>query len=114
MVSNPYESRIFRIDRFVVPAAAEVEFLRVVAETNRVFDGMEGCLQRRLLRQKGPSGHSVFITLVEWASEIAIQKAREAAASKHAQMKLQPREMLQRLGIAAEFGDFVPVPGEPG
>jgi heme-degrading monooxygenase HmoA len=111
MTSNPYESRIFRIDRFVVPAASEEEFLRTVAETNTAFDGMEGCLQRHVLKQQSPSGSNVYMTVVEWASEAAIQKAREAAAAKHAQMNLNPQEMFQRLEIEAELGNFVPAFG---
>jgi heme-degrading monooxygenase HmoA len=101
-------SRVFRVDRFVVPASSEEEFLRTVAETNTAFDGMEDCLQRHVLKQQGASGENVFITIVEWASEAAIQKAREAAAAKHAQMKLNPQEMFQRLRIKAELGNYVP------
>jgi heme-degrading monooxygenase HmoA len=107
MKSSTHESRVFRIDRFVVPAASEAEFLRAVAETNTAFDGMEGCLQHHVLKQQGPSGDGVFVTVVEWASEAAIHKAREAVAAKHAQMKLNPQEMFQRLQIKAERGDFV-------
>ncbi|KJS18147.1 MAG: hypothetical protein VR78_05180 [Hoeflea sp. BRH_c9] len=113
MDNHAYESRIFRIDRFVVPAASEEEFIRTVTETNTAFDGMDGCLQRHVLRQQGSSGETVFITFVEWASEAAIQKARKAAAAKHAQMKLNPSEMFQRLGIKAELGNFVPAGALP-
>jgi heme-degrading monooxygenase HmoA len=109
MHSQKNESRIFRIDRFVVPEAAEVEFLSTVAETNTVFDGMDGCLQRHVLKQEGPSGHNTYMTIVEWASFEAIQKAREAAAKKHEQMGLVPQEMFQRLRIEAELGNYVPV-----
>jgi len=111
MDSNSHDSRIFRIDRFVVPAASEAEFLQLVAETNTAFDGMEGCLQRHVLRQKDSSGDSVFITFVEWASETAIEAARGAVATKHEQMKLKPQEMFQRLGIKAELGHFAPAFG---
>jgi hypothetical protein len=54
-----------------------------------------------------------FLTFVEWASEDAIQIAREAAAAKHAEMKLNPREMFARLQIKADLADFAPVPGFP-
>lgn len=107
MQSMRRESRVFRVDRFVVPLAAEVEFLSTLAETNKVFDGMSGCLQRHVLKQDGPSDHNTYLTIVEWASEAAIQKAREAAAAKHAQMNLDPQEMFERLHIKAELGNFV-------
>jgi len=94
-------------------SGAEAEFIRAVTATSTAFDGIEGCLQRHVLRQQGSSGETVFITFVEWASEAAIQKAREAAAAKHAEMKLNPREMFQRLGIKADLGNFVPARGLP-
>src|SRR5712664_3973854 len=107
MQSNGNDSRVFRIDRFVVPVAAEAEFLRTVAETNTAFDGMEGCLQRHVL--KGAADDNTYITIVEWASFAAIQKAREAAAAKHREMNLNPQEMFERLQIKAELGNYVPV-----
>ncbi|MEA3133261.1 MAG: hypothetical protein QOG17_1107 [Gammaproteobacteria bacterium] len=100
---------VFRIDRFVVPAASEMEFLSVVAETNTVFDGMDGCVQHHVLKQDGASGASNYITVVEWASFAAIQKAREAMAAKHKEMNLNPQELFNRLQIKAELGNYVPV-----
>lgn len=55
MDSNRYEARVFPIDRFIVPVASEAEFIRAVAETNTAFDGMEGCLPRHVLKQRGAS-----------------------------------------------------------
>jgi hypothetical protein len=54
-------------------------------------------------------GCPLGITIVEWASFAAIQKAREAAAAKHREMNLNPQEMFERLQIKAEFGNYVPV-----
>jgi heme-degrading monooxygenase HmoA len=103
---------VFRIDRFVVPAASEMEFLSVVAETNTVFEGMDECVQHHVLKQDGASGASNYITVVEWVSFAAIQKAREAVAAKHKEMNLDPQELFSRLQIKAELGNYVPVTGE--
>ena len=111
MSSGDREQKVFRIDRFVVPAASEAEFLSVVAETNTVFEGMDGCLQRHVLKQEGASGERNYITVVEWASFAAIQKAREAVAAKHKEMSLNPQELFSRLQIKAELGNYVPVAG---
>ncbi|QPC91940.1 antibiotic biosynthesis monooxygenase [Mesorhizobium sp. INR15] len=112
MQNSEAQSTVFRIDRFVVPASSEAEFLSAVAETNTAFDGMEGCLQRHVLKQdEAAGGESTYITIVEWASSQVIQKAREAAAAKHKAMKLDPQELFSRLNIKAELGYFVPAPG---
>jgi heme-degrading monooxygenase HmoA len=103
---------VFRIDRFVVPAAAEAEFVGVVTETNAVFEGMEGCLEHHVLKQEQASGDCNYITVVEWVSFAAIQKAREAVMAKHKAMNLNPQEMFARLQIKAELGNYVPVAAE--
>ncbi|WP_160296772.1 antibiotic biosynthesis monooxygenase family protein [Sphingomonas sp. ERG5] len=111
MQSSSNDSRIFRIDRFVVPIAAEAEFLATVAEINTVFDDMDGCLQRHVLRQQGTSGDAIYMTIVEWESAATIQMAREAADAKHKEMGLDPQEMFQRLQIMADLGNYAPVSG---
>jgi heme-degrading monooxygenase HmoA len=108
MTNTLKSKRIFRIDRFIVPAASEIEFLNTVAETNSVFDAMAGCVQRHVLKQQRSSSEAVFLTVVEWESVEAIQKAREAVVIKHAKMGLDPQEMFQRLNIQADLGTFVP------
>jgi hypothetical protein len=95
MTNTLKSKRIFRIDRFIVPAAS-------------VFDAMAGCVQRHVLKQQRSSSEAVFLTVVEWESVEAIQKAREAVVIKHAKMGLDPQEMFQRLNIQADLGTFVP------
>ena len=109
MQNSGNESRVFRIDRFVVPAVAEAEFLSAVTETSSAFDGMDGCLQRHMLKKQGTCGDNTYITIVEWASLAAIQAARKVVAAKHRQMNLNPPELFRRLNIKAELGNFVPV-----
>jgi heme-degrading monooxygenase HmoA len=106
------DQAVFRIDRFVVPAASEREFLSVVAETNTVLTRMNGCVQHHVLKQDGAAGTSNYITVVEWVSFAAIQKAREAVAAKHKEMNLNPQELFNRLQIKAELGNYVPVTAE--
>jgi heme-degrading monooxygenase HmoA len=112
--SNPDQS-VFRIDRFVVPAAAEAEFLAAVTETNSVFEAMEECLQLRVVKQQeGSSGSCNYITVAQWASSDAIPKARAAVAVKHKAMNLNPQELFARLNIKAELGYYVPVAAPGG
>jgi heme-degrading monooxygenase HmoA len=103
------DQAVFRIDRFIVPADSESEFLSDVFETNAALTGMDGCVQHHVLKQDGAAGASNYITVVEWVSFAAIQKAREAVAAKHKEMNLNPQELLNRLQIKAELGNYVPV-----
>jgi heme-degrading monooxygenase HmoA len=108
MRTSDLDQSVFRIDRFVVPPAAEAEFLAAVTETNTVFEAMEECLQLRVLKQEGQSGGYNYITVAQWASSAAIPKARAAVAAKHKSMNLDPQELFARLQIKAELGYYVP------
>jgi heme-degrading monooxygenase HmoA len=103
---------IFRIDRFVVPADSEAEFLDAVAATATVIKGLDGCLQKHVLKQDGASGDSTYVTVAEWASSAAFQNAHEVIAVKHKEMNLDPQELFRRLHIKAELGSYVAVAGE--
>src|SRR3982074_746773 len=52
MSTSNHDQSVFRIDRFVVPAAAEAEFLAAVTETNTVFEAMEECLQLGVVKEE--------------------------------------------------------------
>jgi hypothetical protein len=108
MSTSNRDQSVFRIDRFVVPAAAEVEFLAAVTATNTVFEAMDECLQLRVLKQEGSSGSYNYITVAQWVSSAAIPKARAAVAAKHESMNLDPQELFTRLHIKAELGYYVP------
>lgn len=45
-------------------------------------------------------------TFVEWEHQSAIDKAREAVSALHKQLGFNPQEMLARLGIRAELGNY--------
>jgi heme-degrading monooxygenase HmoA len=109
MDTTSRDQSVFRFDRFVVPAASETEFLRVVTEIDAFLAAMHGCLRHHILKQDGVSGEYDYITIVEWISFAAIQKAREAMILKHKAMDLDPQEMFARLETKAELGNYVPV-----
>src|SRR5882724_6776530 len=108
MSTSNQDQSVFRIDRFVVPAAAEAEFLAAVTATNTVFEAMDECLQLWVLKQEGSSGSCNYITVAQWVSPAAIPKARAAVAAKHESMNLDPQELFTRLHIEAELGYYVP------
>lgn len=111
-IVSGHHQTVFRIDRFVVPVGSEKEFLGAVAATNTVLAGLDGCLQRHVLKQDGAAGDHNYVTIVEWASLAALQNARQVMAVKHKEMNLDPHEMFNRLQIKAELGNYVPVTGE--
>jgi heme-degrading monooxygenase HmoA len=100
---------VYRVDRFVVPAAAREEFLERVRQTHQVLRRQPGFVRDAVLEQEAGAGTSSIVTIAEWESEAAITGARAAVAALHAETRFSPQETLARLGIKAEIGIYRPV-----
>jgi hypothetical protein len=68
--------KIYRVDKFVVPSSAREEFLDKVRRTHALLKAQPGFLQDFVLEQSSGPGEFNFVTLVEWASQEAVEKAR--------------------------------------
>jgi heme-degrading monooxygenase HmoA len=100
------DSTLFRVDKFAVPTPARGEFLDKVYATQALLRTQKGFLRDAILEQTSGPAEFNFITIVEWESESAIEPARQAVAALHRRMNFDPREMLARLGIRAEIGNY--------
>jgi quinol monooxygenase YgiN len=102
----PPESHIYRVDKFVVPAAAREEFLDRVAQTHRTLRAQPGFVRDLILEQSGGPGEFNFVTLAEWESEEAVGPVRAAVADFHRQIGFDPQDMFARLGIRPDIGIY--------
>ncbi|UFP97060.1 antibiotic biosynthesis monooxygenase family protein [Gloeobacter morelensis] len=98
--------RIYRVDKFVVPDAARDEFLAQVRNTHELLKAQPGFIQDFVLEQSAGPGEFNFVTIVEWESAEAIERARAAVVAMHERMRLNPQEMLARLGIKADLANY--------
>jgi heme-degrading monooxygenase HmoA len=103
------QHHVFRVDRFHVPSAAREEFLERVTATHRLLANQRGFVRDFLLEQ--PAGENAFslVTMAEWESQEAVERAKEAVGAMHRQAGFDPREMFGRLGIRAEMGSYRPL-----
>lgn len=100
------KQHVFRVDRFRVPGAAREEFLQRVSDTHRLLANQRGFVRDFVLEQSaGPAGFNL-VTMAEWESQEAVERAKEAVAALHRQMGFDPRELFGRLGITAEMGSY--------
>lgn len=97
---------IFRVDKFVVPAAAREEFLSKVRPTHELFDTLEGCRQNLVLEQVAGPGEFNIVTIVEWDNAAAVEKAKSAVQALHARLGIRPREVFARLGVKADMASY--------
>jgi heme-degrading monooxygenase HmoA len=100
---------VYRVDKFVVPAKAELEFLAKVAETHQVLRTLPGCLQEQVLRQTAGPGKFNIVTIVKWNSSAEMDAAKSVITEKQAATGFKPSEFLTRLGIVADIANYAEV-----
>ena len=98
--------RIYRVDKFAVPSGARQEFLDKARRTHSLLQAQPGFVQDFILEQSSGPGEFNFVTLVEWASQEALENARQAVQKLHAEMKFNPQETIARLGIKADIANY--------
>lgn len=98
--------RVYRLDRFVVPAAARAEFLMRVGQTHEILRRQAGFLQDFLLEQPAEKGATTIVTMVEWDSRETVDRVVPVVQAAHREMGFDPKETVARLGIKAEFGMY--------
>jgi hypothetical protein len=103
---DPTQSPVCRLDRFVVPLQSQDEFLSEIRTINGLLKEQPGFLQGFVLEQKGERGSVRIVTLVEWKNVEAICAAGTAVARIHSDFGFNTTEMLNRLGIRANFETY--------
>ena len=97
---------VFRIDRFIVPAAAHDAFLERTRAIRDFLAPLEGCRQSILLEEPGENGTTNVLTIAEWRDDAAFESARAAAAERYRQIGFDPRSFITAHGVIAEFGAY--------
>lgn len=98
---------VFRVDRFVVPAGARDTFLAQVRATRDFLATLDGCLQNVVLEEPVDTGSSRILTIVEWRDAKAFDSAKAAAAERYRATNFKPGDLIARLGVEAELGNYV-------
>ena len=98
--------RVYRLDRFVVPAAAREELLTRVNQTHEILRRQPGFVQDFLLERPGEDGATIIVTMVEWDSRETVDRVVPIVQAVHREMGFSPKETIARLGIAAEIGIY--------
>lgn len=97
---------VYRIDKFAVPVAAREEFLAQIDQTKVFLDTQAGCLQNLVLEVQSGSDRFNFLTVVEWDSAAAFEKAKAAMGAVRRVSGFDPQAFLERLGIEADMANY--------
>ncbi len=79
--------RVYRVDRFIVPAPAREEFFEKALHTQRFLRSLPGFLQDFVLEQSSGNGEFKVVTIVEWDSMESVERARPIVMAMHKEIK---------------------------
>jgi len=98
------------IDQFLVPESAAREFLEKVHFSANIVKARPGFVEGYVYQRPADDGHVKVITTAVWASESAMQEARQAIAAEFATIGFNPPEIMQRLGVQMQRGTYQRAP----
>jgi hypothetical protein len=94
------------IDKFFIPAAAIAEFHERM-RINRIFlKTLPGFIKDAAYEHPDEHGNLICITVAEWESMDALNKAKEAVQAEYKKEGFNPAEMFQRLNISMDRGIY--------
>jgi Antibiotic biosynthesis monooxygenase len=101
-----FAARVYRLDKFKVPAAAREEFLARVRASNEILCAIPGFVEDCLLEQLGASGDSRIVTIAIWQDEQAFSSAKSIVQDHYKKIGFNPIEIIERLGIEADMDAY--------
>ncbi|TPM79115.1 antibiotic biosynthesis monooxygenase [Mesorhizobium sp. B2-3-3] len=107
---NVDSGSVFRVDKFVVPAAAREEILVKVRTTHELLRQQQGFLQDFVLEQFSGPGEFNLVTIVEWESQAAVDNVVPIVKVAHERIAFNPQETIARLGVKADVANYQRVP----
>jgi heme-degrading monooxygenase HmoA len=102
---------VFRVDKFVVPGEARQEIIAKVRMTHELLRQQQGFVQDFLLEQFSGPGEFNLVTIVEWESQVAVDKVVPIVKAAHERIAFNPQETIARLGVKADIANYQRIPG---
>lgn len=102
-------SKIYRLDKFLVPCGAREAFLSRVQQTHALLQEQPGYIRDTLLEKPATDTEFILVTLVEWQNREFLERARDLVAIEHRREGFNPQRFIAGLGVEAEIGTFMDV-----
>ncbi|MVT09903.1 ester cyclase [Chitinophaga tropicalis] len=104
MESALFKDKVCFIDKFLVPAAAQAAFRERVTINRKFIKQLPGFIKDAAYEYTDNDGNLVFVTVAQWVSRDAFNKAREAVQAEYKKEGFDAAEMFKRLNITADRG----------
>ncbi len=104
-------TKVYRVDKFVVPDHVRDEFWTEVRRTHAVLRVQHGFLDDALLEKRSGAGRFNAVTIVRWSSEADLPAARAAVENAHRAAGFEAAAFFAQAGIEADLANYTTVAG---
>lgn len=94
------------IDKFLVPKQGIDEFRQRTAANRAFIHKLPGFIEDAVYERNDENGDLVVITVAQWQSEEAVNRAKAAVQEYYKQIGFNPPEMIARLKIQMDRGIY--------
>lgn len=101
-------NKLIFIDKFVVPAASLSEFKQRVKLNRALIEKIPGFIEDAAYETTDANGNTLYLTIAEWASAEALQRAKETIQAKYQQEGFDIAAMMKRLNITLDRAVYTP------
>lgn len=98
------------IDKFTVPASARDTFYERVRINRALISKLPGFVTDAAYEYTDDKGNLFFVTVAQWESKEALDKARETVQAEYRRQGFNLAEMLQKQNITVDRGIYTAVP----
>lgn len=107
MPANSVNEHLYRVDKYVVPAAARDEIVSRLSALFSVLREQDGLISSVCLEQVSGPGEFNILTYAEWESQAHVDRANAAVGAHLQETKFDPQETFMRLGVKADLGVYM-------
>jgi predicted ester cyclase/heme-degrading monooxygenase HmoA len=108
LLAKASPKKLIFIDKFIVPAAALIEFKQRVQLNRELIKTIPGFIEDAAYESTDASGNTLFVTVAEWSSPEALQQAKEAVQAAYQKEGFDMAAMLRRLNITLDRAVYKP------
>lgn len=105
-MSEIQKRRIFRVNRFAVPAEGREEFMMLVHRTHEVIRTQPGFVDDLILEQHSSAGPFNVLSILQFEGEHVLQPVIAAVAKSDEEAGIDRQALSRRLGVETDIGFY--------
>lgn len=99
-------NRVLFIDKFLMPMSSKKEFYERMNMNRRFISKLPGFIEEAAYESTDGKGNLMVVTVAQWQSKEAIDKAKEAVQAEYKKQGFDREELYRRLQITMDRGVY--------